>query len=103
VLSKLAYLTLCRSIRLPVLLARGDAAKVLEILVLRHQLTVLHRQVSRPKLEPADRALLTAVSRVLPRPAGPASSSSPRRCCVGTGDWSPAPGPTRTTRPAGHR
>jgi putative transposase len=67
VLSKLAYLTLCRSIRLLVLLARSDAAKDLEILVLRHQLTVLRRQVSRLKLEPADRALLAAVSRVLPR------------------------------------
>jgi putative transposase len=70
VLSKLAYLTLCRSILLLVLLvllARGDTAKDLEILVLRHQLTVLRRQVSRPKLEPADRALLAAVSRILPR------------------------------------
>jgi hypothetical protein len=36
VLSKLAYLTLCRSIQLLALLARGDAAKDLEILVLRH-------------------------------------------------------------------
>jgi hypothetical protein len=34
-LSKLAYLTLCRSIQLLVLLARGEAAKDLEILVLR--------------------------------------------------------------------
>jgi len=67
VLSKLAYLTLCRSIQLLVLLARGDAAKELEILVLRHQLAVLHRQTPRPRLEPADRALLAAVSRVLPR------------------------------------
>jgi putative transposase len=50
-----------------VLLARSGAAKDLEILVLRHQLTVLHRQVPRPRLEPADRALLAAVSRVLPR------------------------------------
>ena len=49
-----------------VLLARSDAAKDLEILVLRHQLTVLRHQVSRLKLEPADRALLAAVSRVLP-------------------------------------
>jgi hypothetical protein len=37
VLSKFAYLTLCRSIQLLVLLARGDAAKDLETLVLRHR------------------------------------------------------------------
>jgi putative transposase len=67
VLSKLAYLTLCRSIQLLALLARGDAAKDLEILVLRHQLAVVRRQTSRPNLEPADRALLAAISRVLPR------------------------------------
>jgi hypothetical protein len=67
VLSRLAYLTVCRSVQLLVLLARGDAAKDLELLVLRHQLTVLRRQLPRPKLEPADRALLAAVSRVLPR------------------------------------
>jgi putative transposase len=66
-LPKLAYLTLCRSIQLLVLLARGDAAKDLEILVLRHQLTVLRRQTPRPRLQPADRALLAAVSRLLPR------------------------------------
>jgi putative transposase len=67
VLSKFAYLTLCRSIQLLVLLARGDAAKDLEILVLRHQLAVLGRQIARPRLKPTDRALLAAVSRVLPR------------------------------------
>ena len=66
VLSKLASLTLCRSIRLLAMLARGDAAKDLEILVLRHQLGVLRRQIPRPRLEPTDRALLAAVSRVLP-------------------------------------
>ena len=72
-LSKLAYLTLCRSIQL-LALARGDAAKDLEILVLRHQLAVLRRQSTRPKLGPGNRALLAAVSRVLPGPAGRASS-----------------------------
>jgi hypothetical protein len=61
-----ACLTLCRSIQLLALLARGDAAKDLEILVLRHQLTVGRRQVQRPRLEPPDRALLAAISRVLP-------------------------------------
>jgi putative transposase len=49
-LPRLAYLTLCRSIQLLVLLARGDTAKDLEILELRHQLTVLRRQVPRPRL-----------------------------------------------------
>jgi putative transposase len=67
VLSKLAYLTLCRSIQALALLARGEAAKDLEILVLRHQLTVVRRHVAGPRLEPTDRALLAAVSRVLPR------------------------------------
>jgi len=67
VLPKLTYLTLCSTIQLLTLLARGDAAKDLEILVLRHQLTVLRRQVPRPRLEPTDRALLAAVSRMLPR------------------------------------
>jgi hypothetical protein len=61
-LSRLAYLSLCRSIQLLVLLARGDRAKDLEILVLRHQLIVLRRHIPRPKLEPPDRALLAAVS-----------------------------------------
>ena len=66
-LPRLAYLTLCRSIQLLVQLVRGDAAKDLEILVLRHQLSVLRRQTARPRLGPADRALLAAISRVLPR------------------------------------
>ncbi len=66
-LLKLAYLTLCRTIQLLALLSRGDAAKDLEILVLRHQLTALRRQVPRPRLEPADQALLAAISRALPR------------------------------------
>jgi putative transposase len=67
VLPRLAYPALCRSIQLLALLARGDAAKDLEILVLRHQLAVLRRQTPRPKLEASDRALLAAISRVLPK------------------------------------
>jgi putative transposase len=65
VLSKLASLMLCRSIRLLALLAGGDADKDLEILVLHHQLTVLRRHLPHPTLAPADRALLAAVSPIM--------------------------------------
>ena len=65
-LSKLAYLAVCRSMQALVLLARGDAAKDLEILMLRHQLTVLPPDLTTP-VRAADRALLAAVSRMLPR------------------------------------
>jgi hypothetical protein len=50
VLSNLAYLTLCRSIQLFVLLARGDAAKDMEILVLRHQLAVLRLKGAQTRM-----------------------------------------------------
>ena len=103
-LRKLAYLTLCRSVQLLVLLARGDAAKDLEILVLRHQLTVLRRQIPRPRLEPADRALLAAISRALsPSPLVLLLSSPRRRCCAGIAESSPALGPTRVVDTGDHR
>jgi putative transposase len=88
VLSKRAYLTLWRSIQLLALAARGDAAKDLELLVLRHQLAVLRRQTPRPRLGPTDRALLAAVSRVLPRASWSCCFVTPRRrYCAGTGAW----------------
>ena len=44
-----------------------DGTKDLEILVLRHQLRVLQRTASPPRLRTIDRVLLAAASRVLPR------------------------------------
>ncbi len=49
-----------------VLLARSDAAKDTEILVLRHQLAVLQRQLGRPRLTWADRAIIAALALRLP-------------------------------------
>jgi transposase len=54
-------------LELIVLFGRKDGAKELEILVLRHELAILRRQVRQPRFEPHDRLLLTALSRVLPR------------------------------------
>src|SRR3954449_4641568 len=49
-----------------VLHARADATKEIEILVLRHQLTVLQRRTPRPRMSWTDRALIAALTRLLP-------------------------------------
>jgi transposase InsO family protein len=54
-------------IDLLVLRGRRDRSKDAEILVLRHQLAVLRRKVARPRFEPDDRALLSALARAVGR------------------------------------
>src|SRR3954454_20836696 len=65
--ASLVYLLLRQVPQMLTQLARDDSAKDVEILVLRHQVAVLRRQVHRAKLETADRVILAALSRLLPR------------------------------------
>jgi transposase InsO family protein len=69
VLLRLAYLSVTNAFALLQLLPASDRDKDAEILALRHQITVLQRQLgtNRPRFSPADRAFLAALLHRLPR------------------------------------
>ena len=74
----LAYLMLVRLLSWLVLLARSDALKDVEILVLRHEIAVLQPTNTRPPLTRLDRAVLSALSRLLRTPLRRLRLVSPR-------------------------
>ncbi len=63
----LCYLALRCMLQLVLLRRRSDDFKELEMVVLRHELSVLRRKARRPQLTSSDRVLLAAASRLLPR------------------------------------
>jgi hypothetical protein len=67
VLFRLFYLLMVRLFGWLALLARSDVYKNVEILVLRHEVAVLRRQMACPKPDWADRAVIAALARLLPR------------------------------------
>jgi len=93
-MSKLAYLALCRSIHLLVPAGPWRRRQGLGDPGAPPPTHRARRQVARPRLQPADRALLAAFSRA----RWSCFLSSPRRCCAGTATSSRAPGPTHTTQ-----
>ena len=63
---RLLYLIMIRVFGWLMLLGRSEAYKDEEIMVLRHEIAVLRRQVTRPKPDWADRAVLAPLARLLP-------------------------------------
>jgi putative transposase len=57
----------CRLLQLVRLSCGKGADLAIEIIMLRHEVAVLRRQVHRPALQPVDRAVLAALWRLLPR------------------------------------
>ena len=64
---RLLYLIFLRLVVLLVLLGRSSASKDVELLVLRHEVAVLRRGNPKPRLDWADRAVIAALARLLPR------------------------------------
>jgi hypothetical protein len=98
VLASLLCVLVGRVMVLLLLCFRSSNLKELEIVVLRHELAVLRRQVSRPALRPAGRAFLAAASRLLQRERWhaffmPDRIKAPHRPGGGVN----APGPRATT------
>jgi len=61
------YRAFCRVLQLIRLIGRSDTDLAIEVVMLRHEVAVLRRQGHRPALEPADRAVLAGLARLLPR------------------------------------
>jgi putative transposase len=69
--ASLLYLLFRRVLAVAALRLRSREFKELEIVVLRHELAVLRRQISQPRLEESDRVFLAAASRLLGRAGRP--------------------------------
>ncbi len=63
----LLYRAFCRLLQLIRLIGRSDTNIAIEVVMLRHEVAVLRRQVRRPALQPGDRAVLAGLGRLLSR------------------------------------
>jgi len=107
---RLLYLSFCQVLGWLALLARRSATKNAELLMLRHEVAVLRRQVARPPIDWADRAVLAGLSRMLPRSVWRVKGAQTRSCSSAVlveesaeqvASTHGAPGYPRRGRPAG--
>src|ERR1022692_3167394 len=91
------YLIFVRLTGWMALLARSAASKDAELLVVRQEVAVLRRQNPKPRLDWADRAVLAALARLLPRPLRMSRLVTPDTLLLsGTGGWFAGGGPIPT-------
>ncbi len=79
------YRTFCRVLSLVLLISRRDTDFAIDVVVLRHEMAVLRRQVHRPVLEPYDRAVLSDWHDCSPAGVTGTSSSNRQPFCASTG------------------
>jgi len=82
----LPYVAFVKILRLLRLGRRDNEELTIEVVMLRHEVAVLRRQVARPVLQPSGRALFAGLSRLLvsetmPSPSDRCSSHMLGRCC----------------------
>jgi hypothetical protein len=102
---RLSLLALTNAVAFVRLLPMNDVDKDVEILVLRHQLAVLQRQIDEPHLAPPDRALSRPTCTDLPRPTLRRLHLivSPTQSCAGTATSSATGTARRPARDGLHR
>ena len=99
---RLLYLIFLRILGRVLLMSRTSSTQDVELLILRHEVAVLRRTNPRPRLDWADRAVLAALIRRLPRALQEYRLVTPTPSCAGTVTSCARSGPIRTG-PDGHR